>query len=105
MLCDGRANVSLQGSGGRSQALQESLSLAQAWRSYGLQSIWIDTSARPEPQAEQIALAMGAHYVPLPQANSQRMAQVVQAASTASASRHSEHPSRHSEPARAKLST
>jgi magnesium chelatase subunit D len=81
MLCDGRANVSLQGSGGRSQALQESLSLAQAWRAQGLQSIWIDTSARPEPQAEQIALAMGARYVPLPQANSQRMAQVVQAAS------------------------
>ena len=90
MLCDGRANVSLQGSGGRSQALQESLSLAQAWRAQGLQSIWIDTSARPEPQAEQIALAMGARYVPLPQANSQRMAQVV---------------TRHSEPARAKLST
>jgi magnesium chelatase subunit D len=81
MLCDGRANVSLQGSGGRAQALQESLSLAQAWRAQGLQSIWIDTSARPEPQAEQIALAMGARYVPLPQANSQRMAQVVQAAS------------------------
>jgi len=80
MLCDGRANVSLQGSGGRSQALQETLSLAQAWRAQGLQSIWIDTSARPEPQAEQIALAMGARYVPLPQANSQRMAQVVQAA-------------------------
>jgi hypothetical protein len=33
---------------------------------------------------------MGARYVPLPQANSQRMAQVV---------------ARHSEPARAKLST
>jgi magnesium chelatase subunit D len=80
MLCDGRANVSLQGNGGRAQALNESLCLAQAWRSYGLQSIWIDTSARPEPQAEQIALAMGAHYVPLPQANSQRMAQVVLAA-------------------------
>ena len=79
MLCDGRANVSLQGSGGRSQALQESLSLAQAWRAQGLQSIWIDTSARPDPQAEQISLAMGARYVPLPQANSQRMAQVVQA--------------------------
>ena len=92
MLCDGRANVSLQGTGGRSQALQESLSLAQAWRAQGLQSIWIDTSTRPEPQAEQIALAMGARYVPLPQASSQRMAQVVQAAS------------RHSEPIRAKLS-
>lgn len=80
MLCDGRANVSLQGSGGRAQAFQESLSLANAWRSQGLQSIWIDTSARPEPQAEQLAQAMGARYVPLPQANSQRMAQVVQAA-------------------------
>ena len=92
MLCDGRANVSLQGSGGRAQAFQESLSLANAWRSQGLQSIWIDTSARPEPQAEQLAQAMGARYVPLPQANSQRMAQVVQAAT------------RHSEPDRAKLS-
>ena len=80
MLCDGRANVSLQGSGGRAQALQESLSWANAWRAQGLPSIWIDTSARPEPQAEQIALAMGSRYVPLPQANSQRMAQVVQAA-------------------------
>ena len=80
MLCDGRANVSLQGSGGRAQALQESLSWASAWRAQGLPSIWIDTSARPEPQAEQIALAMGSRYVPLPQANSQRMAQVVQAA-------------------------
>jgi len=100
MLCDGRANVSLQGSGGRAQAFQESLSLANAWRSQGLQSIWIDTSARPEPQAEQIAQAMGARYVPLPQANSQRMAQVVQAAT-----RHSEPASRHSEPFRAKLSS
>ena len=81
MLCDGRANISLQGSGGRAQAFQESLSLAIAWRSQGLQSIWIDTSVRPEPQAEQLAQAMGARYVPLPQANSQRMAQVVQAAS------------------------
>lgn len=80
MLCDGRANVSLQGSGGRAQALQESLSWANAWRAQGLPSIWIDTSARPEPQAEQIAKAMGSRYVPLPQANSQRMAQVVQAA-------------------------
>jgi magnesium chelatase subunit D len=80
MLCDGRANVSLQGSGGRAQALQESLSWANAWRAQGLPSIWLDTSARPEPQAEQIALAMGSRYVPLPQANSQRMAQVVQAA-------------------------
>ena len=81
MLCDGRANISLQGSGGRAQAFQESLSLANAWRSQGLQSIWIDTSVRPEPQAEQLAQAMGARYVPLPQANSQRMAQVVLAAS------------------------
>jgi hypothetical protein len=71
-----------------------------------LQSIWIDTSARPEPQAEQIALAMGARYVPLPQANSQRMAQVVQAATRHSepATRHSEPATRHSEPFRAKLS-
>jgi len=53
--------------------------LARAWRSHHLSAIWLDTSARPETQAQQLALAMGARYVPLPMANSNRMAQAVQA--------------------------
>ncbi len=80
MLCDGRPNVGLQGQGGRAQALEDALTLAGLWRSHGLPAIWLDTSARPEPQAQQLAEAMGARYVPLPLANSQRMAQAVQSA-------------------------
>ena len=80
MLCDGRPNVGLQGQGGRAQALEDALTLAGVWRGHGLPAIWLDTSARPEPQAQQLAQAMGARYVPLPLANSQRMAQAVQTA-------------------------
>ena len=78
MLCDGRPNVGLNGQGGRAQALEDALTLATAWRGHSLPAIWLDTSARPEPQAQQLAQAMGARYVPLPLANSQRMAQAVQ---------------------------
>jgi magnesium chelatase subunit D len=79
VLCDGRPNVGLQGTGGRAQALADALTLAQQWRAIGWPAIWLDTSARPEPQAEQLAQAMGARYVPLPLANGSRMAQAVQA--------------------------
>lgn len=85
MLSDGRPNISLQGHGGRAQALEDALTLARAWRSHQLPAIWLDTSARPEPQAQQLAQAMGAHYVPLPMANSNRMAQAVQAVQSGNA--------------------
>ena len=78
MLSDGRPNVSLQGHGGRAQALEDALTLARVWRGHQLPAIWLDTSARPEPQAQQLAQAMGACYVPLPMANSNRMAQAIQ---------------------------
>jgi magnesium chelatase subunit D len=85
MLSDGRPNVSLQGQGGRAQALEDALTLARVWRGHQLPAIWLDTSARPEPQAQQLAQAMGAHYVPLPMANRNRMAQAVQAVQSGNA--------------------
>jgi magnesium chelatase subunit D len=85
MLSDGRPNVTLQGQGGRAQALEDALTLARVWRGHQLPAIWLDTSARPEPQAQQLAQAMGAHYVPLPLANSKRMAQAVQAVQSGNA--------------------
>jgi len=78
VLSDGRANVTLEGEGSRAVAKSQALTWAKQWRALQLQSIWLDTSARADPQAREIALAMGAHYVPLPHANSQRMAQTVQ---------------------------
>ncbi len=78
MLSDGRANVTLEGEGSRPVAKAQALTWAKQWKSQRLQSIWLDTSARADPQAQEIALAMDAHYVPLPHANSQRMANAVQ---------------------------
>lgn len=80
MLSDGRANVGLLEKGGRAQALADAITLARQWKAAGLPAIWLDTSARPEPQAEQIAQVMGALYLPLPMANGTRMAQAVNAA-------------------------
>ncbi len=85
MLSDGRPNVTLQGQGGRAQALEDALTLARQWRAHGLPAIWLDTSARPEPQAQQLAQEMGARYVPLPLANGRRMAQAIQSVQSGSA--------------------
>jgi magnesium chelatase subunit D len=85
MLSDGRPNVTLQGQGGRAQALEDALTLARQWRAHGLPAIWLDTSARPEPQAQQLAQVMGARYVPLPLANGRRMAQAIQSVQSGSA--------------------
>ena len=79
MLSDGRANVTLQGEGSRAIAKAQCLSWAQQWRASFINAIWLDTSARPDPQGQDIAQAMGANYVPLPLASSQRMASTVQA--------------------------
>ena len=79
MLSDGRANVTLQGEGSRPIAKAQCLSWAQQWRASFINAIWLDTSARPDPQGQDIAQAMGANYVPLPLAGSQRMASTVQA--------------------------
>jgi len=78
MLSDGRANVTLQGEGSRTLAKAQALNWASLWRASQLKGIWLDTSARPDPQAQEIALTMGANYVPLPFASSQKMANAVQ---------------------------
>ncbi len=78
ILSDGRANVTLQGEGSRPIAKAQALTWAKQWRATHLKGIWLDTSARPEPNAQEIAMAMGAHYVPLPHANGQKMAKAIE---------------------------
>jgi magnesium chelatase subunit D len=78
MLSDGRANVSAAGIGGRSQAQADAQAWARQWRLCGWAALWIDTAAQPEPQAQQLAALMGAHYFPMPYVQAQRMANVVQ---------------------------
>ena len=74
VLSDGRANVTLQGLGGRAQAQADALLWVQQWRRTGHRSLWIDTSVQPDPQVENLADAMGASYMPMPQVQAQRMA-------------------------------
>lgn len=78
ILSDGRANVSLAGTGGRAQAREDAQAWAQQWRLSGYPSLWIDTAPQPEPQAQTLANVMGANYFPMPYVQAQRMASVVQ---------------------------
>jgi len=77
VLSDGRANVTLQGLGGRAQAQADALQWVQQWRQTGHRSLWIDTSIQPDLQVQNLADAMGASYMPMPQVQAQRMANAI----------------------------
>ena len=74
VLSDGRANVNLQGMGGRVAAQADAQHLAQQWAAYGLEALWIDTALQPEPLAQAMAMTMGARYLPMPHVQAQRLA-------------------------------
>lgn len=80
VLSDGKANVTLQGLGGRVQAQEEARHWAGVWQRTGHAGLWIDTAPQPEVQARQLADLLGARYLPMPQLQSQRLAQALQAA-------------------------
>ncbi len=77
VLSDGRANVTLQGLGGRAQAHTDAQNWGKQWRLSGHRALWIDTSVQPDAQAQQLAATMGASYLPMPQVQAQRMAQAM----------------------------
>jgi magnesium chelatase subunit D len=81
LLTDGRANVALDGQGGRGQAEADALAAAARLRLGGPAVLLIDTSPRPQPQAARLAQAMQARYLLLPQAGAATMSAAVQAAS------------------------
>ena len=74
VLSDGRANVTLQGLGGRTQAQADAQHWGQQWQHSGHRALWIDTSIQPDSQVRQLAATMGASYLPMPQVQAQRMA-------------------------------
>lgn len=80
MLSDGRANVALDGSGGRAAAHADALRAAGRLRALRIPALFIDTSPRASAQAEEIAGAMQAEYLPLPFADAQAVSRVVNAA-------------------------
>jgi magnesium chelatase subunit D len=81
LLTDGRANVALDGSGGRERAQQEAMQSAQQLALVQVPSLLIDTSPKPQQEAATLARAMRARYLPLPHAGSAQLAQTVRLAS------------------------
>jgi magnesium chelatase subunit D len=69
LLGDGRPNVRRDGSAGRPEAEADALAAARLVRGHGIPALCIDTAPRPQPFGRALAVAMGAHYVPLPQAD------------------------------------
>ncbi len=81
MITDGRANVTREGVGGRAQAQDEALAAAKAIKAQGHRTLLVDNSARPEPKAGQLAIDMGALYLPLPRASADMISKAVRAGS------------------------
>jgi magnesium chelatase subunit D len=79
-LTDGQANVALDGKGERARADLDASNAAKALRASGFASLVIDTSPRPQPRAQKLALDLGARYLPLPTANPALMSRAVQQA-------------------------
>ncbi|MCR9071106.1 MAG: magnesium chelatase subunit D [Alphaproteobacteria bacterium] len=80
VLTDGRANVNRDGEGGRAQAMEDALDAARRIAGAGVSALVLDTSPRPRPEAAEIAGAMRATYLPLPQADAATVSRAVIAA-------------------------
>ncbi len=80
LLTDGRANVTLAGTGGRAVAEQEALTAGRRVRAAGQRALFLDISPRPSEQSRNLAQAMGALYLPLPYADSRRLSEAVRGA-------------------------
>ena len=81
ILTDGRANIGRSGRPGRAEAEADALAAARAARAGGLACLLIDISPRPQASAQQLALALGARYAPLPHADARGLSDVVLAVS------------------------
>jgi magnesium chelatase subunit D len=53
----------------------------------GFAAILLDTSPRPQPQAERLAQEMGARYIPLPYADAATLSRAIRVAAPAPAAR------------------
>lgn len=79
-LTDGKANVASDGGHGRERAQSDATAAGRRLRGEGIAAMLVDTSPRPQPQAERLADAMAARYVPLPYANAASISQAAKLA-------------------------
>jgi magnesium chelatase subunit D len=77
LLTDGSANLTREGKGDRVRAHAEALEASRLLGSAQLATLLIDTSPQPRAPARDLAKAMQARYVPLPQADARTLAGAV----------------------------
>ena len=77
LLTDGKANVTLEGRPGREQAQADAILAARELAASGVRCLLVDTSPKPQAQARELALAMRARYIPLPQARTGEIGRIV----------------------------
>lgn len=77
LLTDGKANIDRAGKPGRKQAMTDAETLATELRELAITTLLIDTSPRRNKEAEDLSRAMGAHYLPLPYADSAKLSSAV----------------------------
>ncbi len=78
-LTDGRGNIARDGSADRDAAEGDARTAARALAASGLASLLVDISPRPRPIGRQLAEAMRATYMALPQADAAALCNAVQA--------------------------
>lgn len=80
LMTDGRGNIARDGAPGHARAQADALDAARALRAAGISCILLDTAPRPQPAAHALAEAAAAIYLPMPMADSARMARAAGAA-------------------------
>jgi len=75
---DGRANLARDGGQGRAAGEADATVAARQYLQRGLSTLFIDTSPRPHPRAEEFARQLGARYLALPHADAGSLARLVQ---------------------------
>ena len=78
MLTDGKGNVMLDGSASRAGAKAEMQEVAKGIAVLGLNSIVIDISPRPRPEAAELAAALRGRYLPLSKARSSALVAAIE---------------------------
>lgn len=79
LLTDGSANIALDGNAGRKAAFGDALEMAKRMGALQFKSLVVDISRRKNVRAQELALAMGAHYIPLPNVDAQSLSNAVRA--------------------------
>ncbi|MCB5198969.1 magnesium chelatase subunit D [Loktanella sp. TSTF-M6] len=80
LLTDGKANIARDGAGDRARAAADAQTAARMIRAQAIEALIIDTGQRPNPQLRVLAQTLDAPYLPLPRADSHRLARAVDAA-------------------------